>query len=343
MSKFAARLGVILLIAALIGSFGILRSVPNAEAASLSNTYLRLSQMDTGQAGAVRLVFRTASAGATSLTINMNGADTTTWTGQSGVVNTTQTVSSGSCAAETGATALPGSITAAGSGSTITISSITALSATTSYCVDLTSATAVTNPSSANEYHPVITAGSDSITVAVRIITNDSVTVNAVVPPSFNFVLSGNTDNFTANLASNAIGATTGITVTVNTNAKNGWIAWAKDTNTGLTSAAASKTISSTTPGTSATLSTGGEGYVSGVLGIVQGSGAGVTSAIAAYDASGSAHGSGLDTSLRQVATSTGTASNASFILRERATISTLTPAAGDYTDTITIVGAARF
>src|SRR5689334_483409 len=113
----------------LAGFFGV--KTETAEAASLTNTYLRLSRLSTGGSGAARLVFKTTSAGATSITINMNGADTTTWTGQSGAVAASPTPSSGSCAAETGATALPGSISGSGSGSTITISSITALSAST--------------------------------------------------------------------------------------------------------------------------------------------------------------------------------------------------------------------
>jgi hypothetical protein len=206
----------------------------------------------------------------------------------------------------------------------------------------LTSATSVTLPT-AGEYHPVVTAGADNTTVAVRTVSNDSVVVTAIVPPAFNFVLSGNTDSFTANLAAGSVGITTGITATVNTNAKNGWIAWAKGTNTGLTSAAASKTIAATTPGTSATLVAGTEGYTAGITAIAQGSGLGTTTAVAAYDATGAAHGSGLDTTYRQIASSTGTAASAVITIRERAAINALTPAANDYTDTITIIGAARF
>lgn len=313
-----------------------------ANAAPLTNTYLRLNRMSASTATSMRLVFRTASAGATSVTINMNGADSTTWTGAGGAVNTTQAVSSASCAADSGATALPGTITAAGSGSTITISSVTALAATTTYCVDLTTASSVTNPS-AGEYHPVVTAGSDNITLAVRVVTNDQVVVTAAVPPTFNFVLSANTDAFSANLTPSTVASTAGVTATVNTNAKSGWIAWARGANTGLTSAAASKTIAATTPGTSATLSAGTEGYTTGITSIAQGTGAGVVTAAAPYDATGSAHGSGLDTNYRQIASSNGSAANAVLTIRERAAVSPLTPAAADYTDTMTIVGAGHF
>jgi len=316
-------------------------------AAPLTNTYLRTSRMATGQTASVRLVFRTATAGATSVAINFNGADSTTWTGQSGAVNTTQTVSSASCAADSGATALPGSLTAAGSSSTITISGVTALAASTTYCVDLTSTSAVTNPTSAGEYHPTVTAGSDNVTVAVRVITNDQVVVTATVAPTFNFALSANSDTFTSNLSSSSVVSTSGVTATVNTNAKTGWIAWANDSSTGLTSAAAGKTIASRTPGTFATLTNNTEGYVFGVTNISQGSGAGTTTATTPYNATASSgvnnSGSGLDATYRPIASSTGTAATAELTLKARASISSLTPAAADYTDTITLIAAGSF
>lgn len=336
---------VVLAATPILGGLGTLQTV---SAASLTSTRVRLNRMAAGATTSVRVVFTTASAGATSVAVNFNGTDTTTWTGSTGAVNATQTVSSASCAAETGATALPGaSLAAAGSGSTITISNVTALSASTAYCVDLTSASAVTNPT-AGEYHPQITVGSDSTTVAVRVITNDQIVVSATVPATFNFSLGANADSFpTTGLSSSSVVSTSGVSATINTNAKTGWLVWAKDANTGLSSTSQGKTIASTTPGTFATLSNGTEGYVFGVTSITQGSGAGLASAVAAYDATASggvnANGSGLDTSLRQVASSTGTASGASLTFKERAAISATTPSATDYTDTIYLVAAGSF
>ena len=311
-------------------------------AATLTNTYIRLNRMSAGTTTSFRLVFKTVGTGATSVVINLNGADSTTWTGSSGLVNATQTVSSASCAADTGATALPGSITAAGATPSITISAVTALAATTAYCVDLTSTSAVTN-ATAGEYHPTITAGADSTTVAIRTISNDQIVVSAIVPPTFNLVLSGNTDAFTANLSSITVGVTTGRTVTINTNAKNGWFAWAFDSSTGLVSAFAAHTIASTTPGTTATLSAGTEGYVFGITSITQGTGGGTTSAVAAYNSNGTTTGSGLDPTIRQIASSTGTANGAVLTIKELAAISPVTQPGTDYTDTITILGAGYF
>jgi hypothetical protein len=315
----------------------------NAHAASLTSAYIRPTTMKTGQTTSVRVVFRTtASAGQTSLTVNFNGADATTWTGSSGVVNATQTVA-GVAGCDASATALPGSPTAAGATSIVTVSSITALSVNTVYCFDLTSTSAVTNPT-AGEYHPVITAGSDSTTVAVRIVTSDQVLVTATVPPTFNFVLDANSTSFTTNLSTSSVVQTTGRTVTVTTNAPNGWIAWAKDTNTGLTSASATKTIAATTPGTTATITTAAEGYVLSAEVTTDAAGGGTVSIPTAYQGTaGNATGSGLDTTFRTIASSTGTANGDVITLRGKASIIGSTPAATDYTDTWTVIGAGTF
>jgi hypothetical protein len=53
--------------------------------------------------------------------------------------------------------------------------------------------------------------------------------------------------------------------------------------------------------------------------------------------------GGGLDTTLRTIATSNGTAQNAVLTINNNVAISSLTSAAADYSDTITIVGAGLF
>ena len=318
-----------------------------ASAAFLNHASVILTNMDSS--GNSALIFRfTTSAGntGTGLTISFPSYSG----GANGSVNATQTVSttyaSTNCTTITGASAnLPGTPTASGSGSTITYASITAFSANTSYCGVLTGS-AVTNPTATGPSTVTITAGTDSATtVGIDVIADDTVVVSATVPPAFTMALSGNTDSFTANLASGSITGTTGMTVTVNTNATNGWTLWGSDSNTGLTSALQSHTIASLTPGSNGSLSAGTEGYVTGLPagGITQGSGAGTTSASAAYASSGSGNGSGLDSVPRKVASSTGTASGAIVTLKEYAAISGITPAAADYSDTITLVGAGSF
>ncbi len=336
-------------LATILATANLMITMAPVSAATLTNTYLRLNRMAAAQNSTMRLVFKTVGSGATTVVVNMNGADATTWTGSSGTVSTTQAVT-GTAGCDAGATALPGTLAASGSGSSITITGVTALTATTVYCVDFTTAASVVN-ATAGEYHPTVTVGSDSTTVAVRTVTNDQIVVNATVPPTFNFVIgscASNVDTFTTNLSASSVVSTTGCTATVNTNAKNGWFAWAKDSNTGLTSATASKTIASTTPGTNATLSSGTEGYVLGITNITQGSGAGSTTASTAYGngaggTAGAGQGSGLDATIRQVASSTGTANGAVLTVKEASAINAVTPAANDYTDTVTLIGAGNF
>jgi len=199
-------------------------AMPQTKGATLTTTYLRLNRLKTGQTTSVRLVFKAASSQTANVTIGFNGADATTWTGSSGIVNATQTIDTATCDTELGGSvdALPGSVTAAGSGSTVTISSVGATTSGTTYCADLTSATAVTNATS-GEYHPVITIGSDSNTVALRTIAEDSVVVTATVPPSFNFAFNNTTADAFGNLTTSG-SSTTGKTITLTTNAASGWI-----------------------------------------------------------------------------------------------------------------------
>ena len=316
-----------------------------ANAATLTNTYVRTNRIKAGNTSTFRLVFKTVGAGATTANIDFNGADGgSAWTSQSGLVNATQAISSASCAAETGATALPGSIAASGSGGVVSITAITALAATTSYCADFTTAAALTLPV-AGEYHPVVTVGSDSTIIALRTIAADQISVTATVPPAFNFVLGGTSDPLGA-ISTGAVKVSTGVTVTVNTNAKNGWFAYASGSG-GLTSPSSGGTVASTTPGSGATLSAGTEGYVLGLpaAGINQGTGTGIgtTSATGGYASNGTTTGSGLDSTIRQIASSTGTAQNAVITLKQLAAISSLTKPGTDYADTVTVIGAGYF
>jgi hypothetical protein len=327
-----------------------------ADAASLGTTYIRLNRLKAGQTTSFRLQFRTVGSGATSVAINFNGADSTTWTGSSGVVNASQTADSSTCAADTGDTALPGSLSASGTGSTLNITGVTALSATTTYCVDLTGASAVTN-ATAGEYHPTVTVGSDSTTVAVRTISDDQVVITASVPPTFNFVINGgNTDSFASNLSTASVVSTSGKNVTITTNASSGWIAWVKDLN-GSSGASTKGALKSATAGNytipttnantlgsaSHTLSTGSEDYGLGVTISTDASGGGTVHLDPAYDGTSTKAGVLDPSNYRSIASADGTANGDVITLSERATIAGGTPAANDYTDTLSIIGAADF
>jgi hypothetical protein len=324
-------------------------SMPTASAASLNAPQIILTNMNTGGNSAVIIKFTTVAGTGTNVSVAFPTYIGTTNGIVTGAQSPSQNYNGISCTTITGASSyLPGTPTASGAASTITFAGVTALSATTSYCAVLTG-TAVTNPTAANSYSATITAGADSPTPgAIDVIANDQVVVNASVPASFTLALGANIDNFTAAgnaLSTGSVSTTTGITATINTNATNGWSLYGSDATTGLKSTVLNYTIPSKTPGSNATITTAAEGYLTALPagGITQGSGLGVTSATAAYASSGSGNGSGLNTAPAKIASSTGTASGAIVTIKEYATIVGTTPAANDYQDTITLVGAGSF
>ena len=181
----------------------------------------------------------------------------------------------------------------------------------------------------------------DSASYSTATIADDQIVVSASVPQSFSFALSGNTDALGVLSTGSVTSSSPARTATVNTNAKNGWYVWATDSNTGLNSVTAGATIPSTTPGSNSVLSAGTPGYNTGVTSS-QVSGTG-TITVAVPFVGGASTGGGLDTSLRTIASSNGTANTAVLTLTNNVAISATTPAASDYTDTITVVGAGLF
>jgi len=341
------RIQAVLVLLALV--FANTAFLPQVFATSLTKSFVTLSNMAQGGTSAVIFGF-TTSAGNVGTTMTIQFPQ---YTGSSaGIVAASQTYSTSfggvlcTNAQLTGATStLPGTPTAAGSGTTITLSSMTALSGNHSYCGVLTG-TSVTNPTSATASDTaIITAGSDAAeTVALDIISSDTVSVTAIVPPTYTLSLAGSPDAFTTNLSSGAVATTTGVTATVNTNALNGWYLYGEDANTGLTSASAGHTIASTSVGTNHTLSAGAEGYETGVTSVANGSGGGTVTANTQYSSSGLGNGAGLNNSNENALASGNAPSiNATVTFKEFAGISGTTPYGGDYADTITIVGAGRF
>ncbi len=321
--------------------------LPVASAATfMTHATVMETNMNTSGQSALIVAFTAGAADSGNLVINM-GTATSAVLAAPAISTTYNGVD---CKTITGAANdLPGTLSSSGnSNPTITVTGVTALTAGQSYCVvvgSFAAQTAVTNVASSNSYAVTLTDGTDSATVAIDLIANDQVVVNATVAPAFTLALSGNTDNFTGNLSSGSIATTTGVTATVNTNAKTGWFLWGSDSNTGIKSATQNYTVPSRTPGTNATLTNGTEGYLTGLPagGITQGSGAGTTTATTAYASSGSGNGSGLDGTPRQLASSDGTANGAIVTVKEFGTIAGTTPAASDYSDTVTLVGAGSF
>jgi len=329
--------------------------MPNtSEAASLSDTYIRLNRMKSGTATSFRIVFKAASNQTANLAIDFNGTDVgaAQWTNATpgGLVNASQTVATAQCVTD-GYSALPGSLGVSGSGATVTITSVGATTAGTTYCADLTASSAVTTPTPGNEgeYHPTVTIGSDSVTVAIRVVAQDQVVVTATVPPSFNFQFNNTTTDAFGNLTT-AGSSTTGKTITLTTNANSGWIVWAKSLNGttkgSLQSATAGNykiTSGSSLGSASHALGSSVEDYGLATTINTDAAGGGAVSLDAAYDGTGTKLGVLDSQNFRPIASANGTTTGDIINVLERASITGATPAANDYTDTITFIGAGNF
>ena len=319
--------------------------------ASVGKPMVRFDRMKTSTATTGMVCFTPATTSAevktwsvtfpTGFTVSTTAAN---W--QSSNITTTNLPS--------GATAWPAATTAtaAASSQTVTWTNGTAQTMTSGvqYCYNWAATAAITTASSAN---PNLTGSMgtknssavdiDTGAYATATISDDQIQVTATVPALFSFALSGNSDPLGTLSTGSVATSGTPITATVNTNAKNGWTVWAKDANTGLASTAASKTIASTTPGTNSTLSAGTEGYNMGVASSQAGGAGTITIQTPFVYSATLGRGGGLNTTLAPIAISNGTADTAVLTLRNNVAINATTPAATDYTDTITVVGAGLF
>jgi len=340
-----------LMATALIGAVVVANLGNLVQAATLDEVFVRFDRMAVSTATTGTVCAQPATAGTEAkVTVTFPtgftlGAYTTF------AVNTTST----NMAWPAGATAWLG-ITAPASAGDIVGQAVTFassdLSTGTLYCFNWTNSAAVQQPGApdTDEVGSVTTKTGADATIdtgqfATATISNDQIVVTATVPTAFSFALSGNTDNIgTLDLAS-VESSPVPRTATVNTNAKNGWMVWAKDTNAGLASSSASYTIDSNCSagaGTNATLVAGTEGYNTGVTD-TQAGGSGTITVDAVFDSSGAGNGGGLCTNFQSLAASDGSADNAVLTLTNNVAIQGSTPAATDYTDTITVVGAGLF
>ncbi len=261
----------------------------------------------------------------------------------------TFTVSTTNLAWPTGGTAWPSIATATDVTGQVATFPSGDLTVGTVYCFNWTNSAAVTIKSSATSSNTgtIVTRTSgpatiDSAGYSTASLTNDQIAVSATVPATFSFALSGSADALGTLGTGSVTTSPTPRTATLSTNASNGWMVWAKDLNTGLTSPTAASTIASTTPGTNSTLVAGTPGYNLGVTSSQVG-GSGTITVAAPFVGAVAGQGGGLDTSLRSLATSNGTADTAVLTLKNNVAISNTTIAATDYADTITVIGAGLF
>lgn len=245
--------------------------------------------------------------------------------------------------------------TAADNGTKIVTFPSGLLSADTLYCFRWTNTSALTTGSSGNNKTGNIktrTSGPATIEsndYATSIVSDDQIVITATVPATFTFVLSGNTDALGNLSDSSIVSSPTPRTVTITTNAAQGWVAWVKSANAALNSASTGANIA-----TAGTVNDTPEdldsviGYVldvdktsdaSGGCTLQQNPGYGDE-----YDGTDATQGGSLSTTFQPIAECvSGTANGDVITLANRVKISATQAAAADYTDTLTVVAAGRF
>lgn len=318
----------------------------SVEAAAFTQAYLRLDRVKAATATGGMVCAKPATTG-TEFTVQVAfpGGYTVNGTASNWTVTTTN---------------LPGSNTAwTGIGTATSVSSTTVtfpsgdLLVGSIYCFNFAASNTLTTGTAGDSQQASITTRTttpttlDSTNIALSVISDDQVTVSASVAPIFSFALSGNTMALST-LSTGSVTSSTSRTITIATNAPNGWIAWVKSANGSLNSAVASSTIPS--PGTindTPESLAGQPGYVLGVtITTDSGTGTGAVSQAASYGAEyvdTANQGGHLDTVFQPIAAANGTTDGDVLTLTAKAKISAVQPAASDYTDTLTFVGAGRF
>lgn len=323
---------------------------PNhAEAAAAGNSYIRCDRMKAATApGTCLVVFTTSSTSFTEAYIKVT-LDSE-WVSATNFSTTAGNYTVSTSGLPGGVTAMPGVATADQvSGQTIRFP-VTALTNSTTYGFFITGSGLISNPAASTTImHTLFTRDTGDTTtgdtkdVAVPTISDDQILVTATVAPTFTFVF-GNNAQPLGTLTPGSVSAGSGTGITITTNAPSGWNAWVRSASAGLVSANASKTIatSGTIDAAPTTLSAGTEGYVLDVDLTSDAGGGGTVTLSGEYNGGANAGGT-LSTSYQSIASSNGTANSDVVTLVPRAAISGVTPAASDYTDTLTVVGAGVF
>ena len=313
---------------------------------------LRLDRMQTSQSTGGTVVLTTGSTGSeTEVDVQVTFPGTGTQSATSFGVNSTAsnwTVTTTDLPA--GCTAWPTITTASAvSSATVTFGSGN-LAASTTYCFNFSGTTTLTTPTSANSdlTGTIVTRATgptviDTTNYATASVGSDQITVEADVPATFNFALSGSTDDLGTLSTSSVTSSPTPRTVTIGTNAASGYLVWIKDTNSGLTSSSASDTIN--TSGTvddacSAAYSAGTEFYG---LDADENADPQTNGSIdAEYNCTATTVGA-YGTSFTELATGSGPTSGYVITLNHRAAAGSLNKAATDYNDVVTVTGAGQF
>lgn len=365
---FIKRISLLLVLALLLTAFSPYIA-KKSEAAALTNASIRLTRMAVGVAASstntILVVIKPASV-ATEAIVELGIPDVsntgfTVDTGANAITHTTSGITSTgtSQVIYQGSTVFPmtsmtGLATAGDAGNNSTVQfTVGDLATTTLYGFFITggitnSTTAGTKIITMSTKTAANASASDTQDVAVDVVggaaNTDQVSLSATVPATFNFALTA----YTIPLGSlDVASAKTGsVTVDIDTNAANGWIAWIRSDNTNQVGAeldSAIDSISSSDSGSCVEAVVGAEGYVVDVNASAGTNGGGALSVASEYDCTDNTHGGVLGTSYEQIAQRTGVVESDTLTLETIVTISATNKAASDYADTWDVVGAGSF
>lgn len=310
---------------------------PRTVSAAVTEVYYRPDRMAASQLPSGSVCLKTSTSGTES---TMSIAFPASFTVDGSTSNWTLDTTANNI--PTGATQWPST----GSGNATLVSSQTVTfsvgdlsSTSTLYCLHFTAAGTSSTGSAANDKTGTIATDVDSaVSYATSTVSSgsDLITVSATVPPTFSFSLGSNTAAL-GTLSTSSVTSASGVTLTISTNARNGWAAWVK--NTGLTSSTAGQSIAAAGVFGSTYDLTGTTGY-----GLDVNSGSGTPTVDTAYDGTGDANYVGvLQTNFKPIATKATPGASDTVTLRFRAKISATQAAATDYSDTVTVVAAGNF
>lgn len=351
--KVVKRLSVINAITILVAIVAPFFAAQDAKAANLQQAYVRLDRVKAAMPTSGLVCAKPAT---TSTATNIDVAVTFPSAFSAGVSTTVGNWAATTAGIPTGTTAWPGITTA-----TVTVAApkvtwtytVQTLTAGTTYCFNWTNTAALTNPVLGTytdgkiETHDSGPTLKDSANIALAVISEDQITVNATVPPSFALTFTGGSDNFVSNLSGTTT-STTGKTAQVVTNAANGWTIWVKSANAALNTAGATIPTYGTVNGTPddiAGLPATASYYVLDADKTTDSAtaGTGVVTIAGEYDGGNTTSGGTLSTSFQPVASASGVTDGDTITLIERARVSAIQKAANDYTDTLTVVAAGLF
>jgi hypothetical protein len=323
---------------------GTIASPSQVSASTLTENFVRIDRMkaSTTTGGTVCVKMATTAGTDAKIKVTFPTGFTVNSTASNWTVTTTNL--------PLGATAMPGINTASGvSSQTVTFPISDISSSSTLYCFNFASSSTLTTSSAGNDKTgsiSVTTSGDTEIdggNYATSVISDDQVVLTATVPSTFTIALGTNSQAL-GTLSTASISSGSGVSVTITTNAANGWIGWVKSANSYLNSASTSDQINTvgSIDDSPSTLSAGTEGYVLDADLTTDGANGGTVTIDAEYNGS-STQGGTLSTSFQEFATANGPASSDVVTLVPRVAISGLNEAASDYTDTLTIVAAGHF